>query len=869
MKITASAISLTVADPEASARFLEQTFGFEREMAADGFWSLTRPDIGFNVIYLRAGLPTFKPRERATRTADGLLIVLVAVDNVVGGVVPRTSAVMPAAFARALETAMNAALAAAGLATSVAVGLDSASHLQFTPTGHQIVLSFADAIVAEATGGRIALSTPQVRLTQAAGQSAIPVDRRLDVSTRYVDPAFQEIGITSTPTRFDYTGVTTDPIDFTMLVDGAEVRVLMAPGSSFTTLDSFVAALQLAVNSALAASSRGAMDADADGIPDVKVCRSTIDPSATDPCSGTGARLVLRADSGAVGQLSIDVPLVLAGGGLNGAVSELGLEPAASETRRARSTTFFLENVSLNGIFEVVVPHVTATANFGFLAVSAEGSGALPTSSDQDRLIDLAISLSLKNPLVASTDPLTDRISLGVLASAMSDGKFLYDPAATGGTAADPATGFVEGTVSGGIGAALQIKPEGALSGLADTLNASLSIVAQSSDWLTDPPFDLCTATTTTGCIDVTFVGPDFDAVLDRFRHAGLRHDHRGAAADRRVLADNGRLGRQQRGGLDPGHQAPARRTQPLRAARHRARRRRQARRGARQPGRRDPGPQQHLRRRRSASRSAPERSRPHQRHGRARRAPGRDDLQRHRRDVPDRLHLGCNGAVDGPIAFNATAAVVKAALEELDAIDDVTVDKVGNDLADHVRRDARPHRRRGAGRRQPQARRLPHARLQPATSELNFDLDLPISTQVSRPFNLKLTDISGELPGLLAGIADALVGVSASGNLAVDATANLRLRLGLDLSGPDRAFFLRTGPSGTNLHLTAGATAAETSRSRLGSGRSGCSSRVAPPASAASWTSTCSTPTATGGSCSWATAAAASRATSAGSARS
>lgn len=80
MKITASALSLTVADPEASARFLEQTFDFERAMAADGFVSLTRADIDLNVIYLRAGLPTFKPRERAARTADGILIVLVVDD---------------------------------------------------------------------------------------------------------------------------------------------------------------------------------------------------------------------------------------------------------------------------------------------------------------------------------------------------------------------------------------------------------------------------------------------------------------------------------------------------------------------------------------------------------------------------------------------------------------------------------------------------------------------------------------------------------------------------------------------------------------------------------------------------------------------
>ena len=77
MKVTASALSATVDDPERSAHFLEHFFGFEREMAADGFVSLTRPDVGINLIFLRAGLPTFKPRERAGRTADGILVVLV------------------------------------------------------------------------------------------------------------------------------------------------------------------------------------------------------------------------------------------------------------------------------------------------------------------------------------------------------------------------------------------------------------------------------------------------------------------------------------------------------------------------------------------------------------------------------------------------------------------------------------------------------------------------------------------------------------------------------------------------------------------------------------------------------------------------
>lgn len=77
MRITSSGLSLTVADPEASAGFLERTFGFERQMAADGFVALGREDAGFNLVFLRAGLQTFKPRERAQRTADGLLVVFV------------------------------------------------------------------------------------------------------------------------------------------------------------------------------------------------------------------------------------------------------------------------------------------------------------------------------------------------------------------------------------------------------------------------------------------------------------------------------------------------------------------------------------------------------------------------------------------------------------------------------------------------------------------------------------------------------------------------------------------------------------------------------------------------------------------------
>ena len=80
MKITSSAVSLNVGDERSSAAFLRDHFGFVQEMSADGFVSMTRPDAGFNVIYLRTGLPTFKPASMAGRAADGLLLVFVVDD---------------------------------------------------------------------------------------------------------------------------------------------------------------------------------------------------------------------------------------------------------------------------------------------------------------------------------------------------------------------------------------------------------------------------------------------------------------------------------------------------------------------------------------------------------------------------------------------------------------------------------------------------------------------------------------------------------------------------------------------------------------------------------------------------------------------
>ncbi|MFB8005303.1 VOC family protein [Nocardia sp. NPDC056000] len=80
MKITASALSLNVPDPAASAKFLIDHFGFTEAMSADGFVSLTRPDAGINVIYLRTGLGSFKPATIAGSAGQGVLVVFTVED---------------------------------------------------------------------------------------------------------------------------------------------------------------------------------------------------------------------------------------------------------------------------------------------------------------------------------------------------------------------------------------------------------------------------------------------------------------------------------------------------------------------------------------------------------------------------------------------------------------------------------------------------------------------------------------------------------------------------------------------------------------------------------------------------------------------
>ena len=80
MKITQSALSLNVPDVAASVAFAKDHFGWSEAMSAEGFVSLTHPDVGTNLVFLATGLGTFKPAEIAGPAGQGLLIAFVVDD---------------------------------------------------------------------------------------------------------------------------------------------------------------------------------------------------------------------------------------------------------------------------------------------------------------------------------------------------------------------------------------------------------------------------------------------------------------------------------------------------------------------------------------------------------------------------------------------------------------------------------------------------------------------------------------------------------------------------------------------------------------------------------------------------------------------
>ncbi len=376
-----------------------------------------------------------------------------------------TQAITAATLATKLTAAVNSALEAAGFGTyDVTFGTSSGKltyDVAAAAGSDTVEVQFASPIKVDAGGGRLSLSTTPAQLTMSTLEPAVSVDRRLEVTVPngYNDSAFQELGLMSAPTRL--TGVTSTEIRFTAILNGTAIQVIVAPSASRTSIAQLIADLNSAISTALGATSFGT-DA---------LVAYRIDPN--------GNRIGLKAKQGTITTLQLNVPVFVSGSQLNGAVSELGFASGNGSELRSRATSFFLENVTLTGNFRVDLPSVTATANIGFLGVTATGQGTV----NGTRLIDATIGLSLRNPIDG-----TNKLSLDVIARALGAGKVFFDLGLIGHVSGTPTTGFLAGQLSGGFGVRVDVEPAGGLSGLAPGLDAFVSITASSPNWIRGPP---------------------------------------------------------------------------------------------------------------------------------------------------------------------------------------------------------------------------------------------------------------------------------------------------------------------------------------------------------------------------------------------
>ncbi|HVC86095.1 MAG TPA: hypothetical protein VNC40_01565, partial [Gaiellaceae bacterium] len=388
-----------------------------------------------------------------------------------------------------LQKALRQTVAAAGLSFQPTV-TESSGNISVASGSSMFTftLVFPSPVVATGSSTGLSLSAPPVQYTFDPNQAAVQVQRHVDVSVAsYTDPSFQQLGLASSPTQLVFSTPPSTGIDLTFYVNeqpipisikGSDLSGITGTGTGgHVTIDDLIAFLQSQVNSVIADAFNGGELPSGTGITAasyaVTVCRPNINPQG-EPCDHIGNRIqfeVLPGSSSKITSLALDVPAFLANGDVNGAITELGFQAITGATQRAKAGTFFLKDVSLGGQADIAIQNLGLTATLGFLGISATATG----TETNGLLLHLAASFSLKNPNVASTDAEANTLDLGTLVHAITNGEFFYDSTKAGQctgacTSTNPPTGFFSGTVQGGFGVALSIKPAGFLAGLGDAL---------------------------------------------------------------------------------------------------------------------------------------------------------------------------------------------------------------------------------------------------------------------------------------------------------------------------------------------------------------------------------------------------------------
>ena len=312
--------------------------------------------------------------------------------------------------------------------------------LQAAIDAHLLVAGLqAGEITVEFAGTRLALTAPPTVVTDPADGLPKFVDRHLEMTTDYDDPAYQELGLLTAPTRYD--GTLTADAHFTLALDGVgyAVEVTVADTAANSSVDDLVDDINRKINLAVEGS---------ESIPAAVQAFRVNDRGNRIAFLGTG-----------VGKLA------LTGGQdpADGAAVDLGIDPSFQNAQRAHATGLFLDNASLTGDFTLAATGINASANLGFLGVDVVDSSGSVTG---------AAGIVLKDPATGGS-----RVTLGALSRELGQGNILYD----GGTG----TGIVAASVTGLVDVDLTIRPQvGSFSAGDATLSLDLSIV----DWLVGPP---------------------------------------------------------------------------------------------------------------------------------------------------------------------------------------------------------------------------------------------------------------------------------------------------------------------------------------------------------------------------------------------
>ncbi|HSB85601.1 MAG TPA: hypothetical protein VLD86_04800, partial [Ilumatobacteraceae bacterium] len=435
-------------------------------------------------------------------------------------------------LAPALDSAIDALLSDTNI--QVTVGTDTGK-LTIHPVGSDLEVAFKSPITATAGGGRIGLDAPLAKVTLSQLAPAVELQRRLEIAVEFDDPAFQEMLIASTPTPL--TGVIEDDIDFTLKVNGTDVPVHLAASTTTTNADlgQLKSQLQGALDSALGLAGfnagdvlvkraqldendpnspegnrfffegTDAVDAMSIFVPDTAnngaitelgfaagqsdTKRSKAGTFFLDDVSFGGNFGLFANDVTATASLSLLAVQATGIGTLdvvNAGLAQAGTTSTITLAAGASSVNNFYNNNYVRitgGTGEVNETHKILDYNGATRVATIQGTWTTTPDNTTgyqvvigDKFLEADVDFQLVNPNDGSS-----KVFINDIIDAISDGRFLFQAGAGG------PSGFIDGVVSGGIGLQLSLAPAGAIAGLPVTLGA-ISISAESPNWLVAAP---------------------------------------------------------------------------------------------------------------------------------------------------------------------------------------------------------------------------------------------------------------------------------------------------------------------------------------------------------------------------------------------